>query len=102
LRISFEGDSLAGIVGEMRAFLAAADRPASWTPAPDYAVASTGGWTGRPLPACPVHMVEMEYRPAGTNRRTHRRYSASYRCPRDDCQQAQWMAAGGYPDTSRG
>ena len=97
MRISFEGDSLAGIVGEMRAFLAGVERPTRFPTS-----AAEGTYTGAALPACPVHMVEMEFRPAGTNRKTHRRYSASYRCPREDCREAQWIAAGGYPDTAHG
>jgi hypothetical protein len=87
LRISFEGDSLGAIVGDMRAFLAAVDRrPPVMAPA-----AADGTYTGPALPPCPVHMVEMDYRPAGTNQRTHRRYSASYRCPREGCREAQWI-----------
>ena len=86
-RVTFEADSLEGIVGEMRAFLAAVERPRPGSPAATVA----GAYTGPSLPPCPVHMVEMEYRPAGVNRRTHRRYSASYRCPRPGCDAAQWL-----------
>jgi hypothetical protein len=86
VRITFEGDRLEAIVGEMRAFLAVVERPRVMAPA-----AAEGTYLGATLPACPVHLVEMAYTPAGTNRRTHRRYSASYRCPREGCREANWL-----------
>jgi hypothetical protein len=88
-RVTFDADSLEGIVGEMRAFLAAVERPRLGST--HTIAAAAGAYTGPSLPPCPVHMVEMEYRPAGVNRRTHRRYSASYRCPRPGCDAAQWL-----------
>ena len=86
-RLTFEGPDLGAIIGEMRAFLAIVDR------APAAPPADGGTWTGPALPACPVHLVEMVYHPAGTNRRTRRRFSASYRCPREGCREARWNDA---------
>lgn len=84
--LSFEGDSLEACIGEMRAFLALyeARSPAGTRPA-----IAGGAYVGPALPACPVHLVEMDYTPAGTGHRG--RYSASYRCPRDGCREAQWL-----------
>jgi hypothetical protein len=72
----------------MRAFLAAVERPRAGGNSPTVA---EGTYTGPALPPCPVHLVEMAYTPAGMNRRTHRRYSASYRCPREGCREARWI-----------
>jgi hypothetical protein len=90
VRLTFEGDSLGAVIGEMRAFLAAVEHPGARSPA-DVG----GAYTGAALPACPVHLVEMAYRPAGTNGRTHRRFSASYRCPRPGCTEARWLDRSG-------
>jgi hypothetical protein len=84
--LSFEGDSLEEIVGQMRALLALLERGQSVGHG-----AAGGVYVGPALPPCPVHLVEMVYRPAGQNRRG-RRVSASYRCPRPDCREAQWLA----------
>lgn len=70
----------------MRAFLALyeARSPAGTGPA-----IAGGAYVGPALPACPVHLVEMRYTPAGTGGRGP--YSASYRCPREGCREAQWL-----------
>jgi hypothetical protein len=87
--VTFEGDRLEAIVGEMRAFLAAIERPTR--PGGLEGPAANGAYTGAALPPCPVHLVEMRYTPAGTNARTRQHFSASYRCPRPGCREASWL-----------
>ena len=87
MRITFEGDRLEGLVGEMRAFLAAVERPRVMAPA-----AAEGTLHGAALPACPVHLCEMDYRPAGVNRSNARNGTRPpYRCPRPDCRSVSWL-----------
>lgn len=86
MQLTFEGDSLEAIIGEIRAFLAILERsPAGTVPA-----IANGAYIGPALPPCPVHLVEMRYVPAGRGARG-RKLSASYRCPRAGCREAQWL-----------
>lgn len=85
--VSFDGDSLEEIVGAMRAFLAVIER----SPAGTMPATAGGAYVGPALPACPVHLVEMAYTPAGTRRGNGGRYSASYRCPRPGCRELVWL-----------
>lgn len=84
--LSFEGESLEAIIGEMRAFLAMVERPRMGT----ATAAADGTYTGPALPPCPKHLVEMVYHPAGRSARG-KRLSASYRCARPDCREAVWL-----------
>lgn len=84
--LSFEGDSLEACIGEMRAFLALYEKR---SPGGTIPAIAGGAYVGPALPSCPVHLVELDYRPAGRNDRGS--YSASYRCPRPGCREVQWL-----------
>lgn len=88
--VTFEGDSLAAIAGEMRAFLAVIER----SPGGTVQTIAGGAYAGPALPACPEHLVEMVYTPGGE--RGGRRFSASYRCARPGCSAIEWL--GGRPE----
>lgn len=83
--LSFEGESLEACIGEMRAFLALYERRSTGA----QPSTAGGAYIGPALPACPVHLREMRYVPAGTGHRGS--FSASYRCPDPQCREAQWL-----------